>query len=330
MACDRCDWNRAAGDRFCSGCGEALRGRITLRLVLGSLLCLICTYIISYELIGVAVLFPETLDGLRSASTYIFIIVPTIVYLFEIGGVALQTYFVLLVAACFVSAFFLFRDVPENIHKAMTQKDYLPFQDSALFRVSTLFAALMTFQMSVVLIVILMGYELESLDIGSYPAWAQLFSLVEASVWEEVLCRFLMLGVPVSMIAYLTRKEGRNWKLALGGFGIDRTVLVFILFSSFMFAAGHLTNWGLWKFLPTFAFGLGCGYLFSRYGLHASIMLHFTVNLMSAGTWLSGSEINSISMIVFPVMILGLYFLISYMLRASRFLRDMFAGDQSI
>ena len=330
MACDRCDENRAAGNRFCSDCGEALKGRITLRLVLGAVLCLICTYIISYELIGVAVLFPETFEGLGSASTYIFIIVPMIVNLFEINGIALQIYFVLLAATCFVSAFFLFRDVPANINKAMTQKDYLHFQDSALFRVSTLFSALMTFQMSIIFIVVLMGYDLESVDIGSYPAWAQLFSLVEASVWEEVLCRFLMLGVPVAIIAYLSEKEGKSWKLALGGFGIDRPVLVFILFSSFMFAAGHLTNWGLWKFLPTFAFGLGCGYLFSKYGLHASIMLHFMVNLMSAGTWLSGSEVNSISMMMFPVMILGLYFVISYLLRGSRFLKDMFTKDQSI
>ncbi len=59
-------------------------------------------------------------------------------------------------------------------------------------------------------------------------------------------------------------------------------------------------------------------------------MLHFTVNLMSAGTWLSGSEINSVSMMMFPALALGLYFLISYVLRGYRFLLDMFARDQSI
>ena len=330
MACDRCDESRSAGNRFCPNCGKALRERITLRLALGAAMCLLCTYIIAYELIVVGVLFPETLEALANARTYIFIIVPMIVNIFPIGGFALQTYFVLLVAACFISAFLLFRDVPENIGKAIRKREYLPFQESALFRMSTLFAALMTFQMSIISLVLLMGQDLQSVDMEGYPVWAVLFSLVEASVWEEVLCRFLMLGVPVAIVAYMSGKEDRSWKLALGGFGIDRTALVFILFSSFIFGAGHLTNWGLWKFLPTFAFGLGCGYLFSKYGLHASIMLHFTVNLMSAGTWLSGSEINSVSMMMFPALALGLYFLISYVLRGYRFLLDMFARDQSI
>lgn len=329
MACEMCDGARSAGHRFCTNCGDRLTDRPTLRLALGIVMCIICAYFIAYELIAVAILFPETLEALSGFSTHIILIVPQIVNLLLVEGTALQIYFILLTTACFVSAFFLFRDVPGNVNKALTRQDYTSFQRSGLFEMSALFAALLTFQMSVITITLLLGADLESIDMSGYPTWAVMFSLVEASVWEEVLCRFLMLGVPVAVIAYSAGGENRSWKTAFGGFGVNRTVLVFILFSSFMFAAGHLENWGLWKFLPTFAFGLGLGYLFSRYGLHASIMLHFTNNLMSAGDWLSGSAVNSISLLLFPVLILGLYFMISYALRGTRFLRGMLAKDQS-
>ena len=330
MACERCDENRDAGYKFCTCCGDSLTDRLTPRLALGALMCIICTYLIAYELTAVAVLFPETLEALGGFSTHIILIVPQIVNLFLIKGTALQSFFILLVGICIVSAFFLFKDVPKNVNEALVRQNSRPFQKSALFEMSALFAALMAFQMAVILIAILFGLDLESIDMEGYPTWAVMFSLVEASVWEEVLCRLLMLGVPVAVIAYSAGEENRSWKMVFGGFGINKTVLAFILFSSFMFAAGHLENWGLWKFLPTFAFGLGLGYLFSRYGLHASIMLHFTNNLMSAGEWLSWSAINSLNLLLFPILLLGLYFMISYALRGTRFLHDMFTKNQSI
>lgn len=335
MACEKCDGNRAGGCKFCPDCGDALRSGLTLHLVLGLVLFLICTYILIYEVFAMMVFFPETFGALAGVRTAIFIVVPMVVPVFSIEGVALQAYFVLLVAASLISAVALLRDVPEKILILVRQHYSKPIEGSAAFRVFTMFAALSFFQATVIALALMLGLDLESIDVDIWSVWEQVFILVQASVWEEVLCRVLMIGAPLAAIMCLSGKRTEDgeepWRLLVGGFGIDRTVFVLIVFSSFMFGAAHLGGWGAWKFIPTFVFGLGCGCLFSRYGLYASIMLHFLVDMMSAGTWMTGSGVNSVSMLFLLVLLFGLYFSVYYGIQGFRWLRDTFkGGNQSI
>ncbi|MBP5734261.1 MAG: CPBP family intramembrane metalloprotease, partial [Candidatus Methanomethylophilaceae archaeon] len=101
----------------------------------------------------------------------------------------------------------------------------------------------------------------------------------------------LLIGHPVVLIALFYYTEGKSsWKYLFGGFGFSRKALILIVFSAFIFGAGHLTNWGWWKFFPTFVFGLIAGYLFCKYGVYATIMLHFLTDYMSAESWFFGTS----------------------------------------
>ncbi|MGA1847714.1 MAG: CPBP family intramembrane glutamic endopeptidase, partial [Thermoplasmatota archaeon] len=108
------------------------------------------------------------------------------------------------------------------------------------------------------------------------PIWIRMMLLAEASVFEEVSGRVILIGLPLVFIKTLSGKNAeRWWKYLLGGSGdIGRVELLLILFSGSMFGLAHL-GWGPWKVVPTFVHGLMFGYLFVKVGLHASICMHF-------------------------------------------------------
>ena len=54
------------------------------------------------------------------------------------------------------------------------------------------------------------------------------------------------------------------------------------MLSAAMFGFGHIEQWGSWRVIDTGLAGLALGYLFLRYGLAASIMLHFSFNYLIA------------------------------------------------
>jgi len=56
---------------------------------------------------------------------------------------------------------------------------------------------------------------------------------------------------------------------------------VFLLFSALMFGLAHISLWDWYKVLPTFFSGLALGYLFLRYGIYASIMMHFFIDYLT-------------------------------------------------
>ncbi|MBN1539634.1 MAG: CPBP family intramembrane metalloprotease [Candidatus Thermoplasmatota archaeon] len=107
------------------------------------------------------------------------------------------------------------------------------------------------------------------------PIWIRMFLLADASVWEEISNRSVLIGIP--MLIYHSLKEGRGiqWRQLVGGTGnFGYGEFFFILLSAALFGLAHL-SWGPWKVVPTFVHGLIFGYLFVKVGLHASISMHF-------------------------------------------------------
>jgi hypothetical protein len=106
--------------------------------------------------------------------------------------------------------------------------------------------------------------------------------VAEASVWEEVLSRIFMLGIPLLIYHIYTRQRtGNNWRYIVGGgFSIDSAAFVLIVFQALIFALAHVSGWDFWKVLPTTISGIAFGYLFLKKGLWASIMLHFTFDYL--------------------------------------------------
>lgn len=130
-------------------------------------------------------------------------------------------------------------------------------------------------------------------DLVEAPLGGLLIALAQASVWEELALRVLLLGVPLLTIHYLGRgrleRPARSYFLG-GGFVLDGPAVAFVLFQAAVFGIAHFAGWDLVKVPSAAAFGVAAGVLFLRYGLAAAIAAHFLLDYldltraMSAGT----------------------------------------------
>ena len=105
---------------------------------------------------------------------------------------------------------------------------------------------------------------------------------------------------------------------------MSRAALVLIVISSVIFGFGHLSGWGLWKVIPTLISGLAMGYLYVRFGVHASIVFHFIVDYMAVLA--SGSTALLVSAILMVIIISGIPSLIEIarkLLRAPEAVKGM-------
>ncbi len=111
------------------------------------------------------------------------------------------------------------------------------------------------------------------------PLWAQLHMFAEASVYEELIARVLLLGVPL-MVYYRLSLRPRpvpRWRFLVGGgVPIDTAAFTLIVFQAGVFGLAHVSGWDIWKAWPTVVSGMFFGYLFLSRGLWAAILLHFT------------------------------------------------------
>lgn len=109
----------------------------------------------------------------------------------------------------------------------------------------------------------------------------QLFLLTNACVHEELVCRVLLLGLPLFFLHALTNKARKLRNYILGGnFKLESSAVFLLILSSSIFASAHLAGWDVYKLLPTFITGLALGYLFLRYGLYMSILFHMSFNYL--------------------------------------------------
>ncbi|MFX1511259.1 MAG: CPBP family intramembrane glutamic endopeptidase [Promethearchaeota archaeon] len=126
----------------------------------------------------------------------------------------------------------------------------------------------------------------------------EIFGLLNASVYEEIISRFALIGIPAFcgvLVFSQKRKElGKSvfWKAFVGGFGMKpvskvngktdgiwQGFLIFLIIgSAIIFGLNHVPSWGWWKFGPTFLTGLFLGYLYVEFGIHAAILLHFFID----------------------------------------------------
>jgi hypothetical protein len=154
--------------------------------------------------------------------------------------------------------------------------------DNAIIMVPRLYLGIVGLNVVYTIILYLFTVQQEVPDFEAMPLWEQLHAFAEASVWEEVLTRVLLLGVPLMIYHVLTGRPERNrWRyLVGGGMRIDSAAFVLIVLQGLVFALAHVAGWDLWKVLPTVISGIAFGYLFLKKGLWAAIMLHFTFDYL--------------------------------------------------
>ncbi len=177
-------------------------------------------------------------------------------------------------------------------------------------RVSLAFLASLFFSLSVASLMRFLQTPVTVPESFSYlPEWLLLVELASASVYEELVSRLILIGVPMFFIALVKNKRGLL-KYLLGGYDEwNSSTIFFILLSSVTFGMAHSSGWGSWKVIPTFLGGLLFGYVFVKVGLHGAILMHFATDYLTAFTYLPGGDLCIIgllmSLFIFLVIILS-------------------------
>ena len=295
-------------------------------LIIGIILCVICTIILAFELFVAIYKSPEVFTEISDFVNHLLVITPAPVSILTLTGVALQIfYIVVLISVALAVGYLLFKFI-RVFSKFLGNGSYEPMKKNVMFEFATLFAAIYFLETAFIIALVAIGVDIE----GSVPfvdetPLEMMFLTLEASVWEEIVSRMLLIGVPMLILALATSNKEKWWKWLTGGFGMNQYAVVFIIFSAVFFGLAHVPGWDPWKFVPTFIFGLGAGYLFVRYGLYASIALHFIFNYLTASDWLLNDDGTIFALILMPVLIMGIPFAWVYAKRGISYLKKEFS-----
>lgn len=154
------------------------------------------------------------------------------------------------------------------------------FRSSGIVATGSALAVMLFISVVIVLLTSLLGAPIEADFLDDYTDFQLATMFMMAGPEEEFLCRFLLIGIPMALVA-LIRRHGHPFRMLLGGFGATKTAWIFIIISAIIFAALHLDGWNASKLPQIFATGVIFGYVFSEYGLHATIVMHSVLDCMS-------------------------------------------------
>lgn len=321
--CPKCRWYAADGKPFCGACGRSLSGfesdhpfaqrnqntvpNKTQSGLAGQILmaaCILIIFIAFFEVLTLLVHSGEIFGFLSNKTLGFFIIIPTPYVVFHLQETVLQEYWVLVVliiVSCAAAAIWKFIETIKSSHGF---EDPDAVENTAVFWVSVSLAAIMAVNFVVTFIVLASGSDITVPDFGDKIE--TMFLVADAAVWEEVVARTLYIGVPMMFISLLAGKKGAL-RCLLGGFGMSMTAAVLIIISGVIFGLAHYSGWDdqAWKVLTAGIMGMFLGYVFVRFGLYASILLHFMTNYLSSFDWMGVGGLE----IFVTMLLLGLGFI---------------------
>ncbi len=134
-------------------------------------------------------------------------------------------------------------------------------------------------------------------DLKRVQPWLVMFFLANASVWEEVQGRILMLGVPLLLVHRIMGKHQPVRRYLLGGdLELDPPGAALMFLSAIFFAYLHVIHgWDWWKFPTSLLAGLMFGYLFLRYGVASSILFHFAFDYAAIWSYIENDEASALA-----------------------------------
>ena len=300
--CPDCRRSVSRDDNFCAYCGRPLKmgspgldaapptvvvmktRTAILKEIVGGMgaYTVLSLFIVTFLYVGILIWsLTQVIPSIGMFHTYLFIITPWIVNIAELGGPYFAAYYVFIVFAILASFAFLIKESARGFIAELTfkppQKGHSP-----LYVIGTLYFAALSFSLLYYAFLGLLGVNPTVPSTEEQELWKVLYSYARAGVWEEIISRLLLIGVPILVVHSITKKR-EGWKKYLlgGGFKIGRIELLFLLLSSAMFATAHIFTWDGYKIPPTFVGGIVFGYLFLRLGLYASIMIHFIWDFLS-------------------------------------------------
>ncbi len=305
MKCPRCGLEM--DDGVCPGCGYTNKAKArvdgssdAIGKIKNIITFLAVIFFLGYLLVNISMLIwsaetiiPETLtyepvEG-ESQLNLIFIIIGFPVGIGYVTGQWFTLYYLFLLFSVLASLSYIFylsgsdlvlylKDVVKGKFDKLEKEG--SNTSSAFLRLVTIFTALIFFSYVYILLIQILGPGIESPDVPQ-EVWKRVYSLLRASVWEEVTVRFAYIGVPMTIYGLVKgKKKATNY--LLGGFGTNEKLAVYlVVLSSAIFALAHLPGWDIYKIPQTLIPGFAFGYLFIKDGLPSAILLHFFWNFMN-------------------------------------------------
>jgi len=298
------------------------------------------------------------LDNVRLAWTtdaavvlYVPVPLPYVVIVSQNKSLFLSYYGLITAAIFLIGAYFVVRERKETwrAFKAPLESIGTRLRSrSAWLAVAQVWMAVTFFQVALIYLITLAGIEPTSPIQPPTPqtAWVLLFELANAGVYEEIIFRLLLIGLPMALGSIVLRimevnrgatgngpgSAGRYiagaWRYLIGGVlrrDSPKEALVagwaFLFASSAIFGLAHAPGWGYWKVVPSMVAGLGFGYLFLRHGVGAAILAHFVNDYALSLTYegIGGVALEVlISLLFIGLAIAGAGFLVWYAMDAWR------------
>lgn len=279
--------------------------RITIKTILAfGMLTFLAQLVISlFTLVyGTTIVLPEIVQP--QYSYVLYVVAPIIFGIGELSGEALGAYYLLLVAAILASAVWLFVTSAKDFLKELSARGESR-KHSAVFDLCGLMFGVL-FLNYVVILFMSLFWETPAVPTEGAEVWELLFVLANASVWEELVVRVLLIGVPLLLVDLLrhTPQEKKHRYILGGGFTLGVAEVVMLLASSALFGYAHYDGWGAWKIFPSAVAGVAFGYMFLKHGLASAIMLHFGFDYLSMPTevFVQGSDLWAMVLLGFALL----------------------------
>lgn len=267
--------------------------------------CGLVLLLVLFETVALLANTPIVIDYIFDKDVSFFILVPFPTKIFSLTGLSLQVYWVAVVAIIFSAmayATWKLIDALNNKNKEVEDtKDRV--EDTSFYWIGITMCLSIAVNFVIVFILMMLGIEVTVPGMTDDTEYL-MFSLANAAVWEELVTRLLYIGVPFALISLIMTKKKESLKCLFGGFGMSRVALVLIIISGTIFGLAHYPGWDgqVWKVVATGIMGIFMGYIFVRFGLYATILMHFANNYLSSFGWMGieGFEV------VFTLFLLGL------------------------
>lgn len=308
MTCQECEGCRAKGFAFCRYCGDKLEpprqqpeinyaGTFDKVVLTSSILVTILILVeIASVIIGLGKTFDSISDGMKLSISIIF---PVLIRLCYLSGTVLDIYWILVLMAFLASAAAVFWQ-SRRMFSIRDDQDSGEYRNTPLFWIGMLFGSSIVIQLFMLLIMNSNGIVIETPNLPTDASGDAIIMYTNAGVWEEIACRMLLIGVPMLAIA-LYKGYSHPFRYLLGGFGTSKVSVILIVISSVMFSYGHVSGWGAFKFPLVMVGGLIMGWLYVRFGIHASILFHCTADLMTVAM----NTVGLASLLDFAIIMLG-------------------------
>lgn len=276
----------------------------------------LCLLVLVY---GVGIVGPEI--GSHSYTLYIALL--GLLPLVTISGSLLYAWYLFLVGAIILSATWLVLKSHRQFFSEITMKGtaraHSPFFDMCALMFAVLF--INTF---IVIFITATGNTPIS-PVEDMEDWELLFILANASVWEEIIARVLLIGLPLIAVDLLQRRGLKpTHKYVLGGdIPIEWAQATLVVISATVFGFAHFEGWGSWKVFPAGVAGVAFGYMFLKHGLASAIILHFSFDYLSMPLAIFDGSLSLQLMVALGVILwlgLGLGFTVYFTIRIAEFI----------